>query len=70
MENMTLKAAARTEFGSAASRRLRRAGNVPILLSGPGEEPVPLTISEHHFFLAQRAGAQSAPLAGSRGRPQ
>lgn len=40
MEQTTLKAEAREETGSAASRRLRRAGRIPAVIYGHKESPV------------------------------
>ena len=61
-ENQVLSARARTEVGSRASRRLRREGELPALLSGPGEEPVSLAISASDFELFQRTATQLVDL--------
>jgi large subunit ribosomal protein L25 len=39
MAEITINATKRTEFGKGASRRDRRAGNVPAVIYGHGEEP-------------------------------
>jgi large subunit ribosomal protein L25 len=43
-ENATLKAAARTETGKGAMRRLRREGRIPAVVYGRGEETRPLSL--------------------------
>jgi len=40
-----LKAEPRGDLGKGASRRLRRAGQVPAILYGGGQEPQPLVLS-------------------------
>lgn len=40
-----LKAEPRSDLGKGASRRLRRAGQVPAILYGGGQEPQPLVLS-------------------------
>nr|NLI49856.1 50S ribosomal protein L25/general stress protein Ctc [Propionibacterium sp.] len=44
----------RNEFGKGASRRIRRAGNVPVVLYGHGTDPVHLTLPAHETQLALR----------------
>jgi large subunit ribosomal protein L25 len=47
-----LKAEPRSDLGKGASRRLRRAGKVPAILYGGGQEPLALTL-EHLEFTNQ-----------------
>ena len=52
MTEFTLNAQARNDLGKGASRRLRRAGKVPAILYGGGQEPLALTL-EHLEFMNQ-----------------
>jgi len=45
-DRLTLKAQPRSEFGSRESRRLRRAGFIPGVIYGGGEEARPFQVSE------------------------
>ncbi|MFT3876984.1 MAG: 50S ribosomal protein L25/general stress protein Ctc [Propioniciclava sp.] len=49
-----LAASARTEFGKGASRRLRRAGQVPAVVYGHGADPVHIALPGHETLLALR----------------
>lgn len=49
-ENIVLHAQARVEQGKGASRRLRRAGQVPAIIYGAGQEPKMVTL-EHSKLL-------------------
>ena len=49
---ITLPAEPRTEFGKGAARRLRRAGQVPAVVYGHGEDPVHLSLPGHQTMLA------------------
>lgn len=49
-----LAASARTEFGKGASRRLRRAGQVPAVVYGHGTDPVHIALPGHETLLALR----------------
>lgn len=44
----------RTEFGKGASRRARRAGQIPAVIYGHGEEPRHMLLPAHEGFLALR----------------
>lgn len=59
---VTMKARNREETGSAASRRLRRAGELPGLLAGLGAEPRSIAVGMHEFDQAQEAGARIVSL--------
>ncbi len=50
-ENATLKAAVRTETGKSAARRMRRAGRIPAVVYGSGEETRSLSLDAHEFEL-------------------
>ncbi len=58
MDELKIMARTREERGSAASRRLRRAGEVPGILATQGQEPVPLAVGAHEFHKVLRSGAQ------------
>lgn len=47
-----IEAEARSDVGKGASRRLRRAGKVPVVLYGAGEEPMSLT-TDHDKLVHQ-----------------
>ncbi|MBD7919270.1 50S ribosomal protein L25/general stress protein Ctc [Cellulomonas sp. Sa3CUA2] len=52
MSEIKLAAAARTEFGKGAARRLRRAHQVPAVLYGHGTEPLHVALPGHETMLA------------------
>ena len=52
---ITLKGTARTVLGKGASRRARRAGQVPAVVYGHGTEPRHLLLEEHATRLALRS---------------
>ena len=47
MNEFEVVAQSRSEVGTGASRRLRRAGKVPAILYGGGKDPIPLTLEEN-----------------------
>ncbi len=52
-----LKAEPRSELGKGASRRLRRAGQLPAILYGGSQEPQPLTLNQLEVLnLMHKAG--------------
>lgn len=53
-DQTVLKATLRTEFGKGASRRLRRADQVPAVMYGHGADPVHLALPGHATLLALR----------------
>ena len=53
-DNPVLLAEERSEFGKGAARRARRAGKVPTVLYGHGEEPHHLDVPGHALFLIVR----------------
>lgn len=54
MANPQLAATTRTEFGKGASRRARRAGQIPAVLYGHGTDPVHLSLPGQETFLILR----------------
>lgn len=50
MEIFEINAQRRTERGTGASRRLRRAGLVPAIMYGGDKEPIALTLSHHRLL--------------------
>lgn len=52
MAEIRLTAQARTDFGKGASRRLRRAGRVPAVLYGDGQDPRHVSLDDHDLTQA------------------
>lgn len=52
VNEITLAAVARTEFGKGAARRLRRAEQVPAVLYGHGSDPVHVALPAHATMMA------------------
>lgn len=50
MDNRTWEAKPRTDEGKGASRRLRHAGEVPVIIYGAGKQPVSAAV-EHNFLV-------------------
>jgi len=48
--NLTIKAEKRESGGKNFARRIRREGNVPVILYGPGTENVPLVLKKRDIF--------------------
>lgn len=61
MDQVTLRAEARTESGSRPAKRLRRSGLVPAVVYGRGIDPVPVTVSARDLYtvLHTEAGANA-----------
>lgn len=57
-----LTATVRTETGKGASRRARRAGQVPAVLYGHGSDPQHLLLSSHDFAAVLRHSGTNAVL--------
>jgi large subunit ribosomal protein L25 len=57
-----LAAESRTEFGKGAARRLRRAGRIPAVLYGHGQDVVHLSLPAREFAAALRNGGSNALL--------
>jgi large subunit ribosomal protein L25 len=58
----TIRAEIRTEFGKGAARRTRRAGKVPAVLYGHGEDPRHLALPAKEFATAIRHGGMTQVL--------
>lgn len=58
VDNTTMAAEARTQFGKGAARKLRQAGKVPAVIYGHGEDPTHVSLPAHEMMLvARRANA-------------
>jgi large subunit ribosomal protein L25 len=57
-----LEAEIRTEFGKGSARRTRRAGRVPAVLYGHGQDVVHLSLPAREFAAALRNGGSNALL--------
>lgn len=70
MEQEQLPAEPRTELGSGAARRLRRAGRLPTVLYGHGREPLHLSVDLDDFehLVADGARVLSLVVNGSEER--
>lgn len=60
--SIELKAAKRTEQGTGASRRLRRAGRVPGIIYGGNAEAQPISVDHNEVFHALRQEAFHASV--------
>jgi large subunit ribosomal protein L25 len=57
-----LEAESRTEFGKGSARRTRRAGRVPAVLYGHGQDVIHLSLPAREFAAALRNGGTNALL--------
>ncbi|MDP9459602.1 MAG: 50S ribosomal protein L25/general stress protein Ctc, partial [Actinomycetota bacterium] len=62
MADFRLEAEPRTEFGKGSARRDRRAGRVPAVLYGHGQDVVHLSLPAREFAAALRNGGGNALL--------
>ena len=62
MADFRLEAQTRTEFGKGSARRDRRAGRVPAVLYGHGQDVVHLSLPAREFAAALRNGGTNALL--------
>ena len=62
MADFRLVAEARTEFGKGGARRTRRAGRVPAVLYGHGQDVVHLSLPAREFAAALRNGGTNVLL--------
>lgn len=62
MATTTITAEIRTELGKGPSRRVRRAGRVPAVLYGHGEQPKHLSLPAKEFATAIRHGGMTQVL--------
>lgn len=54
VDNHTMAAEARSEFGKGAARKLRQAGKVPAVIYGHGENPTHVSLPAHEMMLVAR----------------
>ena len=54
MAQVSIKAEHRTDFGKGAARRIRRAGSVPAVIYGQGQEIKHVALPDHELTLALR----------------
>ena len=62
MADFRLEAQTRTEFGKGSARRTRRAGRIPAVLYGHGQDVVHLSLPAREFAAALRNGGSNALL--------
>ena len=62
----TLKVEKRKSFGKRNNERLRRAGRLPAVLYGHGEESVSLTLASDQFAASLRHGLVATPPSAIR----
>ena len=62
MADYRLEAETRTEFGKGSARRTRRAGRVPAVLYGHGQDVVHLSLPAREFAAALRNGGSNVLL--------
>ncbi|MBA3523983.1 MAG: 50S ribosomal protein L25/general stress protein Ctc [Geodermatophilaceae bacterium] len=59
MSEVRITAEVRTEFGKGGARRTRRAGKIPAVLYGHGEDPRHISIQSREFVAAIKGGANT-----------
>ncbi len=62
MADFRLEAQTRTEFGKGSARRTRRAGRVPAVMYGHGQDVIHLSLPAREFAAALRNGGANALL--------
>ncbi|MET0763792.1 MAG: 50S ribosomal protein L25/general stress protein Ctc [Blastococcus sp.] len=62
MADFRLEAESRNEFGKGSARRLRRAGRVPAVMYGHGQDVVHLSLPAREFAAALRNGGSNVLL--------
>lgn len=63
MSEVRIAAESRTEFGKGAARRTRRAGKIPAVLYGHGQDPKHIALPAHEFAYALRHGGGNTLLS-------
>jgi large subunit ribosomal protein L25 len=63
VSEVRIAAEPRTEFGKGAARRTRRAGKIPAVLYGHGEDPKHIALPAHEFTNALRHGGGNTLLS-------
>lgn len=59
MSEVRITAEIRTEFGKGGARRTRRAGKIPAVLYGHGEDPQHISLRSREFVAAIKGGANT-----------
>ncbi|HOF19607.1 MAG TPA: 50S ribosomal protein L25 [Phycisphaerae bacterium] len=57
-----LKATRRTQIGSRGAKKIRQTGSIPGIVYGHGQDPIPITLSEHEMELAIQHGERVLEL--------
>lgn len=70
MSEVQIAAESRTEFGKGAARRTRRAGKIPAVLYGHGQDPRHISLPAREFGLAIRSGGNTLLSVQLNGRNQ
>ena len=70
MELLQINANIRKSVGNGPARALRRQGQIPAVLYGPGKEPVALTLSANEFGQALKGGKALQNQSKERQEPQ
>jgi large subunit ribosomal protein L25 len=63
VSEVRIAAESRTEFGKGAARRTRRAGKIPAVLYGHGQDPKHIALPAHEFSNALRHGGGNTLLS-------
>ena len=64
-EEMVLKIQERSDFGTRSSKRMRKAGQVPAVLSHKSDNPIHISISDHDFQMILNKGGRIINLEGA-----
>ena len=64
-DEMSLKPQERTDFGTRSSQKLRKAGQVPAVLSHKSDKPIHMSVSDHDFQGILDRGGRIVELEGS-----
>ena len=62
MEKLKLAVQSRTEFGNNASRRLRRAGQIPAVVYSKGQEAIAIQVNADAWKVIAAQGEQNIVL--------
>jgi large subunit ribosomal protein L25 len=68
VSEVRIAAEPRTEFGKGAARRTRRAGKIPAVLYGHGQDPRHISLPAREFGLAMRGGGNTLLSVQLNGR--
>jgi large subunit ribosomal protein L25 len=70
VSEVRIAAEPRTEFGKGAARRTRRAGKIPAVLYGHGQDPRHISLPAREFGLAMRGGGNTLLSVHLNGRSE